>query len=388
MSDDSIHPVTYLFAGGGTGGHLTPGLAVAAELKRTEGECRILFVGSDRPIEQQMIAGAGYPHVALPVESLQSLLRRPLRFLWRNWQAYRQCKALLRAERPATIIGLGGFASMPLVMAAIRSGLPAVLLEQNTIPGRANRTLCRAADAVCVAFEESRPHFDRACPIVVTGNPVRGDIVEAGNVPKRFSERLAATDDQPSNDDPGKPVLLILGGSQGAAGLNDAIAHMLRGAPETWRRWRIIHQAGSAQCQSLRSIYSELGLDCDVAPFFSDMAECYARATLVIARAGATTLAELACTGCPAVLVPYPHAADNHQLRNAELFSQRGAARIVAQAADPAETARALASSIESLLHDRSALTAMSEAMRALARPDAARNVVQVLQSVIAARIK
>lgn len=378
-------PNTYLFAGGGTGGHLTPGLAVAAELQAGHTDCRVVFVGSDRAVEQRLVEDAGYEHRVLPVESLAALRRNSIRFLWRNYRAYWQAKKLLRTEQPRAVIGLGGFASVPLVLAASRNGVPTLVLEQNIIPGRANRALSRGVDAVCLTFEESKSWFNANCPTVVTGNPVRPEIAALATVgrvadPANVEARSATC--------PTKDVLLILGGSQGAAGVNDAVAHLLRSTPDIWRAARIVHQAGTVQSDSLRAAYAETGLDYLVEPFFTDMAERYRAATLVISRAGATTLAELACAGCPSVLVPYPHAADNHQWHNAEHFRKAGAARLVEQSPDPSETARQLAAIVTELLSDRGKLAAMRRAMRSLARPDAARNVVQVLQTVTEGRIK
>lgn len=369
------HTDTYLFAGGGTGGHLTPGLAVAARLQEVSGNCRIVFVGSSRPIERQMVEAAGYEHVELPVESTDTLRRNPLGFLWRNWRAYRQAGVMLRTEAARGVVGLGGFASVPLVLAATRRRVPTLMLEQNTIPGRANRFLCRGVGAVCLAFPQGQARLSARCRAVVTGNPVRAEIAA-----------LAANTDLPLTD--GRPTILVLGGSQGAAGLNDAVRQMLVDSPQRWSGVRIVHQTGAAQHASLREFYARSGIEHVVEPFFAGMADRYREATLAVSRAGATTLAELACAGLPAVLVPYPHAADNHQFHNAEQYRQAGGAEIVLQRADPSETAAELARVSGGLLDDRLQLAAHGRAMRLLARPDAARNVVDVLQTLTATPIK
>lgn len=365
----------YLFAGGGTGGHLTPGLAVAAELQAVLGTCRIAFVGSSRPVERQMVEAAGYEHVELPVESTETLRRNPVRFLWRNWQAYRLAISLLAAESPTGVIGLGGFASVPLVLAANRRRIPTLLLEQNTIPGRANRFLSRGAGAVCLTYPQTQSRLSTKCRSIVTGNPVRAEIAALAEAPGPTET------DRP-------PTLLVLGGSQGAAGLNDAVQQMLVDSPQRWSGVRIIHQTGAAQYAALREFYARSGLKHEVEPFFTGMADLYRKGTLVVSRAGATTLAELACAALPAVLVPYPHAADNHQLHNAEVYRQAGGAEIVLQRGDPAETAAELARVIGELLGDRPKREACSRAMRRLAQPKAARNVVEVLQTLTATPIK
>lgn len=369
------NPETYLFAGGGTGGHLTPGLAVAAQLKSAGQASRIAFIGSARPLEARLVRDAGFEHHVLPVESTQCLRTRPFRFLWRNWCAYRQAKRLLQAERPRAVIGLGGFASVPLVLAAIRQAVPTLILEQNTIPGRATRFLSRRADATCLAFSQARSRLPGTARPFVTGNPVRQEIASLAS---------ADPDPHPSAGN----TLLILGGSQGASSLNQAVRRMVVESPQRWRPLRFVHQTGTDDCQEIRDFYAKLELDHCVEPFFSDIADHYRKATLVVSRAGATTLAELACAGRPAILMPYPHAADNHQLHNAECFQGQGAAQIVPQAALPEETANLLSSAVSALLDDRPGLAAMAKRMRSLAEPRAAANVVEVLQTLIDGRIK
>jgi UDP-N-acetylglucosamine--N-acetylmuramyl-(pentapeptide) pyrophosphoryl-undecaprenol N-acetylglucosamine transferase len=369
------NPETYLFAGGGTGGHLTPGLAVAAQLRLAQPDSRIAFSGSERPLEARMVRDAGFEHFVLPVESTQRLRTQPLRFLWRNWCAYRQAKRLLQTERPRAVIGLGGFASVPLALAAIRHAVPTLILEQNTIPGRATRFLSRRAGAICLAFSQTRSRLPGTARPFVTGNPVRREIA------------LLATADSDPPPSTGN-TLLILGGSQGATSLNQAVRRMVVESPQRWKPLRFVHQTGTDDCQELRDFYAKLELDHCVEPFFTGIADHYRKATLVISRAGATTLAELACAGRPAVLMPYPHAAENHQFHNAEFFRQQGAAQIVPQAALPEETARLLSSAVTALLDDRPGLATMGERMQSLAEPRAAANVVEVLQTLIAGRIK
>lgn len=365
----------FLFAGGGTGGHLTPGLAVAAELPAVFDKCEIVFVGSDRPIERQMLASTGYEHLALPVESTAHLSRHPLRFASGLWRSYRAARSIVKSRAPRAVIGLGGFASVPLVWAAARAGIPTILLEQNTIPGRANRFLSRLADAVCLSFDAARARFPRGNELVLTGNPVRSEIAALAQQP-------------PDEAAPPRATLLILGGSQGAAGLNDAVRTMFEIAGERRRDWRIVHQAGASACDALRAAYDGLALDARVEPFLTDMATQYRQATLAITRGGATTLAELACAGLPAIVVPYPQAADDHQRDNAEQFQSAAATRVVLQQADPTDTARRLLPAVDELLGNPAALGSMRRAMRQLARPDAARRVVQVLQTLTAAPMR
>lgn len=359
----------YFFAGGATGGHLTPGLALAAELVEHNPECRIVFVGSDRPLERRLVAEAGYEHHALPVESTATIRRQPLRFVWRNWRAFCMAQQLLENNRPAAVIGLGGFASVPAILAASRRRVPTLILEQNVVPGRATRLLCRRVGAVCTAFEATTSKLASGSRVVVTGNPVRGAIAALWRPgPVRIP---VAT-----------PTLLVLGGSQGAASLNEAVMEMLTRQLQKLAAWQIVHQTGPERSSEIADAYRSARLECIVQPFFDDLSGLYSQATLVIARAGATTLAELACAGCPAVLLPYPHAADDHQLANARLYESAGAAVVVEHEPSPTRTTAHLAETIDALTADTARLTAMRKAMQGLARPDAAANVVAVLQSL------
>lgn len=361
----------YLFAGGGTGGHLTPGLAVAAEILKQDPASRVVFVGSERPLERKMIAEAGYEHQALPVESSRTLLRNPLRFMWRNWRALRMAKKLLDGEAPVAVIGLGGFASIPTMLAARRTGCPTVTLESNAIPGRATRFLSRRVGAVCATFETTAGQLPAGARVTVTGNPVRAAIAELCHAEATGGADLP-------------PTLLILGGSQGAESLNQAVVEMIaRGLPAL-ASWRVVHQTGANQHESIARRYAGAGLSHLVEPFFDDLAPLYASATLVISRAGAATLAELACAGCPAILLPYPHAADNHQLANAKVFESAGGAIVVDHQRVPSTTANHLTTAVVELAQDAARRNAMRSAMRKLARPEAAGKVLEVLQTVMA----
>ena len=304
-----ISSPTFLFAGGGTGGHLFPGIAIADELRRRNNSARIVFVGSTRDIEAKILTEHRIEHRTLAVESLTTWKRSPYRFVRGNWQAWRAAKRLLNELHPSAVIGLGGYASAPLVWAASRCRVPVILIEQNVIPGRTTRWLSRFADHVCVTFEESRSRLTGARQITVTGNPVREQIAALhANSPLTSPQSV---------DIISKPTLLILGGSQGADSLNDAVMAAISRLPEMVSDWKLIHQTGPRQVDQIRSMYSNLGLNAQVESFFYDLPQRYASATVVISRAGATTLAELACDGVPMILVPYPHAADDHQRENA-----------------------------------------------------------------------
>ena len=354
---------TFIFAGGGTGGHLFPGVAVALELKRREPNARLLFVGSERELEQTILARHGLEHRSLPVESLRELSRHPWRFATRNWTAWRAARQMMREERPSVVIGLGGYASAPLVWQASRARCPVVLLEQNVIPGRATRWFSRSANLVCTSFAETRERLPRGVKVEVTGNPVRREIAE-------LTSHQATTAPR---------ELLVLGGSQGADSLNEAVVATLRLLAEARSGWRVVHQTGARQVEAMRHAYAELSIDAVVEPFFDDMLARYRAASLVVSRAGATTLAELACCGLPMILVPYPHAADDHQRANAFAFVERGAAIVVEHRANVDATVAALVDPLKALLTDEPRRSAMSVAARDGTHPDAASVVVDRL---------
>ena len=354
----------YLFAGGGTGGHLFPGLAVATALKVADPDARVEFVGSNRPLERELVERHGYRLRALPAESLAMLRKHPVRFVWNNAAAYFSAHRWLSEARPACVVGLGGFASAPLVLAARQQGVPVVLLEQNAIPGRTTRWLSRRAALVCLSFAGSAARFSRAERLRLTGNPVRPEIADLSSHP------CSAT---------GQPTLLILGGSQGAQPLNAAGLEFAASEKPRLSDWRIVHQTGAAQHEETQQRYAALGIEAVCEPFLHDLPHWYRQATLVISRAGATTLAELACAGLPAVLVPFPEAADNHQMRNAEVFAAAGAACIVEQESDAQATAARLVDVCLPLITDPAARSALAQGMRSLARPQAAQDVAEAI---------
>lgn len=359
---------TFFFSGGGTGGHLFPGIAVAEEILRRDPSAGIRFVGSHRRLERTIIQDCDFGHVALPAVSTAQWKRHPLRFLAGNWRALRAAARWLDRERPAAVIGLGGYASVPMVLAASRHGVPVVLLEQNCVPGRATRWLAGKADAVCLSYEPARDLLPAKTRSLLTGNPVRAKIAELS--------RSAST---PSSS--GTLRLLILGGSQGAVALNtaiwDAIEQLTPGEQE---RLSIVHQTGFEDADRVRARASSIGLEAVIAPFFSDVPHLYRTTDLVIARAGATTLAELACAGLPSLLVPYPNSVGDHQRVNALHFEQSGASVMVEQS----ETAcTRLAELLRELLDSPGELDDWSAAARSLAVPDAASRVADVILDLI-----
>ncbi len=366
MSRDAEAAVDVLFAGGGSGGHLFPGLAVAVALQKLRPDWRLHFVGSDRAIEQRIMQDQPWPHAALSVISPAHLLRNPFSFFASNWKAWKTVRSFWKPVAPKMVVGLGGFASVPALMMASRRQTPIVLLEQNAIPGRATRWFAKRAAGVCLGFPEAVGEFTCRVNMIATGNPVSDDIAA-----------LAEQDFAPQ-----EKRLLILGGSQGASGLNQAMIAWAASRPEDLRGWIIVHQAGPHVVAELRQAYQSAGIAARVEEFLTDMANEYRAAAIIIARAGATTLAELACAGRPAIFVPFPAAADDHQRRNAQWFVQSGAAMCVEQQSTPQDTAESLATKWSEInVPERSAM--MAQAMKQRAQPRAAERVARVILDAI-----
>ncbi|MEK6606526.1 MAG: undecaprenyldiphospho-muramoylpentapeptide beta-N-acetylglucosaminyltransferase [Myxococcota bacterium] len=349
-----------LIAGGGTGGHLFPALAVAAELRAGADGAEILFVGTRRGLEASLIPRHGYAIAFIETTALKgmggaararSLATLP-RALW-------QSRKILAGFRPDVVLGVGGYASGPVVLAARLAGLPTLLAEQNAIPGLTNRVLGRFARVVCVAFQESASFFP-AGKVRVTGNPVRREIAAKAGAAAPASRAT--------------PCVFVFGGSQGAHAVNALASAALVRLSRAGTRLAVLHQTGEADLEAMRARYAEAGVLADVRVFVDDMGAAYAQADLVVARAGATTLAELCAAGRPAILIPFPHAADDHQWQNARTLRDAGAALVFRQEAlDDA----VLADVIRSLLADPERRARMAEAMRRLDRPDAAAAIAE-----------
>lgn len=368
IAADSMDERTVVFAGGGTGGHLFPGIAVAEALKERGVRSRCIFVGSTRSVEQQIVSRHGFEHVALPIESSAVLWRSPMRFASRLWKSARVAREFLPKCQASIVVGLGGFASVPVVWAARSSGISMLLLEQNAVPGRATSWLSPRADLTCLGFEHAGRRLPSRCRLLVTGNPVRAEI-----------SALAACGPCGENG----RTILVLGGSQGSRALNEAFLSCVENRPQDFAGWRIVHQTGRRDAETAERRYAALGIDASVAPFFDEMPKHYRTAGLAVARAGALTLSELACAGVPAVLVPYPRAVRNHQRQNAYAFEHVGAVRVVRQSADSPVTASNLHEQVRLLLSNDALRGRMARAIRSLARPDAASLVAEQVMRLL-----
>ncbi len=345
-------------AGGGTGGHFFPGLAVAQAVVRRAPETEVLFVGGRRGIEASLAPRYGFPLLALPLSGfagvgagarLAALAALPLSVL--------RCVGLCVRRRPAAVMGLGGYASFPMGAAAVLTGTPLLLLEPNVEPGLANRVLGCWASLVATAFPQTARRF--AGRALVLGNPVRAELAAVG------AERP-----------PERPLrLLVFGGSRGARALNDALLAALPALARFEGGLEVLHQTGEEDLARVRAAYAASKVPARVEPFLHDMAEAYGWCHAAVCRAGATTLAELAAAGRPALLVPFPHAAGDHQTRNARGLCDLGGARWERQSAlDAGALVRHLR-----VLADPAERARMAAALRRVSRPSAADDVAGLL---------
>ena len=344
-----------VIAGGGTGGHVHPGLAIARELRKQRSGLRIEWIGARGGLEERLVPAEQIPLLLLP---LTGAARRGLiSGLVAGWLALLATLRLVgkfAARRPALAVGIGGFASGPAILAALALGVPTLLVEPNAIPGRTNRMLAPFASAIAVGFDVGAKSLRGSA--VVTGNPVR-DEIEA--IPPRPDGPLAS--------------VLSFGGSRGARALADAWIGAL---PRLGRLGlRLELQAGAADVERVRDAVRESGVDAEVAPFFDDIAARLARADLIVSRSGASTVSELAACGRASILVPYPYAADDHQRANAEVLGRPGGAIVIDASRFGPEP---LVETLELLRASPARLTEMSRVARTLARPGAAKKIAEL----------
>lgn len=350
-----------VIAGGGTGGHLFPGLAVAQEFKRRDATAEILFVGSDVGIESRVLPREGFPLETLPIKGIKGRgVRGLIQALWGIPVSLFRSLRITKRFRPECVIGVGGYASGPFILAGKIKGIRCAIMEQNLRPGLTNLILARLVDRIFTAYEGSVAYFPRF-KVLRTGNPVRWRTLP------RVEEQESFT-------------LLVFGGSAGARRINLRVVEALERLKELGPKIRIIHQTGEADFASIKAAYSSLPLKVEILPFIQEMDQAYARAHLVVCRAGATTIAELTAFGKPAILVPYPYAAYDHQRLNAQALKEWGAAEMIL---DRELSGENLASVIKTLYLDRERLKTMGEAARRLGKPEAAERIVDECYALV-----
>lgn len=354
-----------VIAGGGTGGHLYPGVAVARELLRQQPDAVVTFAGTARGLESRLVPKEGFELDVIRSVGLKGRsIVNAMRGLAMVPVSLADAWALVSRRRPHVVVGVGGYSSGPVVLVAALRRIPTMLLEQNAVPGLTNRLLARVVRAAALTYNDVGHYFGTKG--FVTGNPVRPEFLDSAQVEARTDRRLR---------------VLVLGGSQGAHAINLA---MVTAAPELFRRHsglEILHQTGPRDLESVREGYRLAGVAARAESFLDGVADHMRSADLVICRAGATTLAELAALGRPALLVPFPNATDDHQTKNARVLADAGAAALLPESS----LTQQLASMAADLLADDTRRAQMSDVTRGFARPDAARHIVDRLTALVAA---
>lgn len=351
-----------VIAGGGTGGHIFPAIAVAEAVKDKFPEATVTFVGTPRGMETTAVPKAGWPLELLDVRPLKgrSIIER-IQGGMKMLSALAKARKLLKRLKPDLVIGVGGYASAAVCMAAALMAIPTLIQEQNSIPGLTNRLLGRMVKKVCITFPDTARYFP-AHKVVFTGNPVRKQVIDT----------LLRPEAVPIGND---FVVFVFGGSQGARSLNQGMLAALPYLKNLSRPLRVIHQVGAGTNEAnVAAAYRHAGVTAEVHPFIQDMGHYYRMADVVVGRSGAGTLSELALVGKPAILVPYPFAADNHQEANAQAYVSAGAARMIL---DRELDGARLAAELKGLLEDRTSLAAMTTCMKRLATPNAAAAIVE-----------
>jgi UDP-N-acetylglucosamine--N-acetylmuramyl-(pentapeptide) pyrophosphoryl-undecaprenol N-acetylglucosamine transferase len=376
-----------VFAGGGTGGHLFPALAVVESLRQRGTDVDVSFFCTDKKIDHDILTTAGVNSVPLSVQPFPS---RPWNWLsfYRSWRhSVGVCRAQFKARRPAAVIGAGGYASGPPVHEAIRQNIPTFLLNPDAVPGRANQYLARrrGLSGIFAQWPVTTKHFPPDAPVLITGCPVRSNFIKmrdeisppyqggAGGGPNTEWHRLF-------NLDPSRPTLLITGASQGARTINEALIGLA--ATITQANWQVLHLSGSADRQRVQQAYASAATPGTVLAFTDQMPEAMAVADLIVSRAGASSLAEFLAVGKPSILFPYPFHRDRHQWHNGEVLVEAGAAVMLDDQKDAAANIRNLSPILTSLMTDHARREAMARAARSLGRPDAADRVAdRILQT-------
>lgn len=362
-------PYRLMITGGGTGGHIFPAVAVATEFRSRFPDSDVLFVGAKGRMEMTRVPEAGFRIIGLWISGFQrrlimTNLLLPLKMLVSYLKAHR----LISRFRPHAVVGTGGYASGPLMFAAVHRGVPTVIQEQNSYAGLANKRLASSARTICVAYDGMDKYFP-AEKIKLTGNPVRSNILQEGLKKEEAIKKFGL--------DPSKKIILVVGGSLGARTLNECIEN---GAAELGKEnIQVIWQTGKLYYQSISKSAATNQRNIVVMDFIQDMAAAYTAADLVISRAGALAISELCIAGKPVVLVPSPHVAEDHQTKNAMALVNKGAARLVK---DSEATSR-LVGEVLNLLRQPHVCSDLSRSIRALARPEATKEIVDEIVELI-----
>lgn len=356
----------FVIAGGGTGGHLYPGLAVAESLRRIQPDFKVTVFGTRRPIDRKLTEVRGCELVAQEVRPFPSKLLQWPGFL-RAWlRSVAVAKKRFGDTPPSIVLGLGGYAAGPPITAAAKLGIPTALFNPDAVPGRANKALAPKVDTVFVQWESTRDQFPKARDVICTGCPIRSAFARATRE-KGLSELKL---------DPGRNTILVTGASQGARSINAAVLELM----ELWRvakEWQLVHLTGDADFETCKARYREAGVRAQVIAYTEHMPLCMAAADLVISRAGASTLAEITAMGLPSVLMPYPFDRHKHQHANARVLVDGGAAELVEDSNDPSDNSRRLLPILRDLMKSTERRRRMASAAKAMGRTHAADTIAE-----------
>ncbi|MBU0736041.1 MAG: undecaprenyldiphospho-muramoylpentapeptide beta-N-acetylglucosaminyltransferase [Proteobacteria bacterium] len=359
-----------IIAGGGTGGHLFPGIAVARELKTRVENAEVLFVVGRKKMEADILSHYGFRALPIDVEGMKGRgLKKGMAVFIKLPKSIVQSVSIIRQFSPWVALGVGGYSAGPFCVAAKFMGIPTAIHEQNSYPGVTNRLLSKFVDRVFISFEESRPHFLRKKPLL-TGNPVRREL---------FLSR-------PNAEKPDRFTVLVVGGSQGAKAINEIFVEALASLTNRGKKIEVIHQAGKGDYERVIEDYRARGLRGDIFPFIRDMGAAYNRADIVVSRAGATTIFELAALGKPSILIPYPYATNRHQEINAGSLVRAGGAEMILQ---KDLTGEVMARTLIRYMDNHPALKKMGENAHKIRRPNSAGVIVdQMIEMLQVTKVK
>ena len=355
-----------VIAGGGTGGHLFPGIAIAEEFLRRDDKAQIIFIGTKKGIEGKLLGQLGYELRTIEIEGVKGRgLKAMIRSAYQVPQSMWQSRRVLKQFNPHIVIGVGGYASGPAVLTAHFMGIPTAIAEQNALPGITNRILSKFVKVIFVTYAQTQTWFPKR-KVIISGNPVRAAFVAGRCVEKGKKDFWQ---------------LLVFGGSQGAVTINKAMINMLSQLQKMKNKIRVMHQTGTKQLEKVRQAYEKFGIKAKVMPFIVDMAGAYAAADLIVCRAGATSLAEITASGKAAILIPYPWAANDHQTKNAQAMADAEAAVVINESE---LTSGKLFGALENLLSDEKKLKKLEKNSARLGNINAAANIVDACIKLMA----
>jgi len=364
----------FIFAGGGTGGHIYPAIAVAEQIVKLEPSARIRFFCSNRSIDTHILAKTGFEYTTLPAKGFSVTPTKILSFCTSFLKSYKIAGQRISENKDTVVIGVGGFVAAPVCLAAHRQRVPIVLLNIDIVPGRANKIMARWASEIFVQFEDTRQYLaGTKAKISTVGCPLRSSF--SNPQPQKAIEQLGLDKD--------KKILLVTGASSGAENINTAMCLLLEKLDTFADHWQIVHLTGVSNFEKVRSRYSNAKIGHKVLGYFDDMPDLLTAADLVVGRSGAVSVAEYAAAAVPSICIPYPYHKDKHQYLNARKLADAGAAVIVDDLSDATDRAERLWQELEKLMKDEGKRQEMKQNCRKITRPDAASKIAERLEQVV-----